>query len=135
MDELFIADRQHHIIQPRADHRGGLIEGGGRCGAGVFDVDHRHAANAQRAQHHFARNAHLTRDRASGGIAHIGGLNVLGLQPRIGQRRKDRLASKGFEGQVGVFAEGGHPASGNDGIAFHRIRLTRGRGRSSDNRP
>ena len=99
----------------------GLVEGRGRAGAGVFQVDHRNPADAQLTQGDLATDHFLALHHTTGGIGHVSCLDCARLDTRIGKRFGNRFAGQSLERCVQVFAEAGHPHTGNFSYWVWRI--------------
>ena len=123
--ELLDAEREDGVVVACRHHGARLVERGRRARAGVLDVDHRDAADADAAQDHLAADAFLAGDQPGGGIADEGSLQGVGVDARVGERGLHRFRPQRFEAGLHVLAESRHANAADHSIELHGWLLLR----------
>ncbi len=106
---LLGTQRQRHVAGPGAQRLHRQLEGAGARGAGVLDVPHRQADQADLVQNDLSGNRCLADQGplSHPGIEHL--TNIIQCCAGIGQRYVERLVGQRLEGTLQMTPELGHP--------------------------
>ncbi len=118
--ELLGAHGQGDLGETAGHLHEGQVQGGGRAGAGVLDVEERRAADAQGPERMLPLDPVLALDRPLGGVGVDDRLEIARPGARVGKGGRHRLA-----GQVGgrafqVLSEAGHADTDDEHLAHDR---------------
>ena len=119
VEELLGADRDGGLGVARGDRHPGEVHRRAAGGAGVVDVDDRHAAEGDIAQRDLAADHLLAGDQARRRVRVVDDVDLLRGQPGVGERRAQRLLAQRAQRAVQVAAESRHPDAA-DGDLNHR---------------
>ena len=120
VEELLGADRDGGLGIAGGDRHPGEVHRGAAGGAGVVDVDDRHAAEGDVAQRDLAADHLLAGDQPGRRVRVVDDVDLLRGQPGVGERRAQRLLAQRTQRAVHVTAEPRHPDAA-DGNLNHRL--------------
>ncbi|OPZ26331.1 MAG: hypothetical protein BWZ01_02147 [Deltaproteobacteria bacterium ADurb.BinA179] len=123
MGDLFRAQRHHHIIHPGSNGHVSEMQRRRCTGTGVFAVDDGNALESHIPEHDLAPYRVLVGEHAPEGIRHIGGLDVILLQPGVIQNELHGFVCHAPDCPLRVLAESDHAHTDDVHVIHKRCSL------------
>ncbi|MNC41692.1 hypothetical protein D3C75_904670 [compost metagenome] len=120
-DHLLGPDDQGDVARACAQPLDRLIQRRRARGAGVLDIGHGDAGQAQRAQGDLAAHRVLALQHGLAGVGEPRRLDVADLSPRVGQGLAHGLGGQALHRVGGAFAQGGHRHAGDEDRRRHAV--------------
>ncbi len=121
--ELLHTEGENDVVGAGGNHGASLVQGRGGTGAGVFDIDHRDASDADAAQDDLAADALLAGDQTGGGVADEGCLQIVRLDAGVAHGRLHGFGAQSLQARVQVFAKLGHADPADHSFSAHGVLL------------